>query len=231
MLLRKTVKLFLSFFYKILLRKKKVYISLSAKISLDSRFEGKSKIYSKSRFISSRIGYASYIATEGEIVNTQIGKYCSIGPRVKTIIGRHPLSPFVSTSPSFYSILKQNGFSFVLENYFNEFKFIDEKRKLSILIKNDVWIGADVKILEGVTIGNGAIVAAGSIVVKDVPDFEIWGGVPAKKIRDRFSQNQKKILLDSSWWSKNPKWIEKNKSLFLDIDRYCDFFKNKSIEG
>jgi len=55
----------------------------------------------------------------------------------------------------------------------------------SITLKDDVWLGANVVILLGVTIGKGSVVAAGSVVTKSIPDFEIWGGVPAKKIKDR----------------------------------------------
>ena len=53
-------------------------------------------------------------------------------------------------------------------------------------MEDDVWIGAGSVLLSGVKIGRGAIVAAGSVVTKDVPACEIWGGNPAAKIRDRF---------------------------------------------
>lgn len=56
-----------------------------------------------------------------------------------------------------------------------------------IFIGDDVWIGAKSVILKGVTIGCGAIIAAGSVVNRDVPSFEMWGGVPAKKIKNRFT--------------------------------------------
>lgn len=55
-------------------------------------------------------------------------------------------------------------------------------RKEPIVIVADVWIGANAVILRGVTIGRGAIVAAGAVVTRSVPEFEIWGGVPAKKL-------------------------------------------------
>ncbi|WP_199269927.1 acyltransferase [Algibacter sp. L1A34] len=63
-----------------------------------------------------------------------------------------------------------------------------------ILIKDDVWIGTNAIIIAGVTIGKGAIIAAGSVVNKNVPDCEIWGGVPAKKIRDRFKNEESKSI-------------------------------------
>ena len=64
------------------------------------------------------------------------------------------------------------------------------------MVGNDVWIGSNSVILGGVNIGDGSIVAAGSVVVKDIPPFEIWGGNPAKKIKDRFSPEDRKIHED-----------------------------------
>ncbi|MDX2133699.1 MAG: acyltransferase [Saprospiraceae bacterium] len=54
-----------------------------------------------------------------------------------------------------------------------------------IILGNDIWIGYNVVILKGVTIGNGSVVAAGAVVTKSIPQNEVWGGVPARKIRDR----------------------------------------------
>ncbi|MCX2481164.1 acyltransferase [Pedobacter sp. MC2016-15] len=58
-----------------------------------------------------------------------------------------------------------------------------------IELKNDVWIGSGCVILGGVTIGNGVVIAAGAVVNKSIPDFEVWGGVPAKRIKSRLSTN------------------------------------------
>lgn len=60
------------------------------------------------------------------------------------------------------------------------------------IIEDDVWIGTASIIMSGVTIGAGSIVAAGSVVTKDIPPCEIWGGVPAKKIRDRFDTDEQR---------------------------------------
>ncbi|WP_410494167.1 acyltransferase [Dietzia sp. IN118] len=64
-------------------------------------------------------------------------------------------------------------------------------------IGRDCWIGYGAIILRGTTIGDGAIVAAGSIVTKDIPSFEIWGGNPAKKIKDRFDLHQQVAHLEA----------------------------------
>jgi acetyltransferase-like isoleucine patch superfamily enzyme len=70
-----------------------------------------------------------------------------------------------------------------------------------ITIHNDVWIGANCTILDNVTIGNGAVVAAGSVVINDVPPYAIVGGNPAKVIKYRFSSNQIDALLRIQWWN------------------------------
>lgn len=68
----------------------------------------------------------------------------------------------------------------------------DEKRPEDdedVIIENDVWIGANVTILKGVTIGTGSIVAAGAVVTNSIPSYEMWGGVPARCIGKRFSED------------------------------------------
>ena len=72
--------------------------------------------------------------------------------------------------------------------------------KGDIVIGNDVWIGYEALILSGVTIGDGAIIGARAVVTKDVPPYTIAGGVPAKAIRKRFSDDTVSALLKSKWW-------------------------------
>lgn len=133
------------------------------------------------------------------------------------IAGTHPTKKWVSTHPSFFSsknIVTNLHFSDV--DLFKEREYLPDG--LSIHIGNDVWIGADVKILEGVKIGDGAIIAAGAVVTKDVEPYSIVGGVPAKKIRDRFTTKQIEFLLKLKWWNKDLEWIKKHANLFRDID-------------
>ena len=68
------------------------------------------------------------------------------------------------------------------------------------IVGNDVWIGQNVTLNRGVKIGNGAVIAAFSVVTKSIPPFEIWGGNPAKKIKDRFSEEIKESLIKLEWW-------------------------------
>ena len=78
------------------------------------------------------------------------------------------------------------------------------------MIGNDVWIGYEAVILSGVTIGDGAIVGTRAVVTKDVPPYTIVGGVPAKPIRKRFSDDVISGLLKLQWWNWSENRIRKN---------------------
>ena len=78
-----------------------------------------------------------------------------------------------------------------------------------IIIGNDVWIGSNVTIMSGIQIGDGAVIAANSMVVKDIAAYEIWGGNPAKKLKMRFSDEIIKSLLKLKWWEWKVEVIKK----------------------
>ena len=82
--------------------------------------------------------------------------------------------------------------------------------KGDIIIGNDVWIGYNAIILSGVTIGDGAIIATGAVVTKDVPAYTIVGGIPAKKIKKRFSDEIIQRLQKMKWWDWPEELIAKN---------------------
>lgn len=154
-------------------------------------FEGFNKLSAGTFVFRSRIGLGTYIAN-ARVQSASVGRFCSIGPGSRIGgLGRHP-TDWVSTNPSFYSNLNQNGLSFCSQNYYEELS--------NVTVGNDVWIGARVLVLDGVSIGDGAIIAAGSVVVKDVKPYEIVGGVPAKHIRDRCTMDVVSQLKTLSWW-------------------------------
>ena len=100
-----------------------------------------------------------------------MGKFCSIGPNVRTAPGKHPTHTFVTTHPSVYS-----NPSNLLKNFSNRNHYHYESE---VVIGNDVWIGQDVLLKPGIHIGDGAIIAQRAVVTKDVPPYAIVAGVPA----------------------------------------------------
>ncbi|WP_442844798.1 CatB-related O-acetyltransferase [Leeuwenhoekiella sp. H156] len=150
----------------------------------------------------------SYIAKSSILNNTQVGKFCSIGPNVKSGMGMHPIN-WISTHPIFYSTNNLTGKINNNKNYFKEYE--------KIKIGNDVWIGADVIIMDGVTIGDGSIIGAGSIVTKNIPDYSIAVGSPAKVKKMRFENDKIELLKATKWWDYPFKKIESHHIQFKDI--------------
>lgn len=133
----------------------------------------------------------------------QIGKFCSIACGAKFLFNsaNHTLSS-LSTYP----------FPLFFEEWGLEKKDVTNAwdNKGDIVIGNDVWIGYEAVILAGVTIGNGAIVGTRAVVTKDVPPYTIVGGVPAKPIKKRFSEETISALLEIQWWNWSEKRIARN---------------------
>lgn len=164
------------------------------------------------------IGDYTYIANSSTFLNTMLGKFCSIGPGVRCGLGTHPTHTFVSTHPVFFSTECQAQITFSDQSYFQEL--------LPIKIGNDVWIGSNAIIIDGVKIGDGAIIAAGAVVNRDVPPYAVVGGIPARIIKYRFSAENIEFLLKYQWWEKDEKWIRDNWKLWLNIS---DFIKHTQI--
>ncbi len=188
------------------------------RLSIDSIFEGKNYIGNGSQIENSYIGYASYLSDDTILQNTKIGKYCAIASGVSIIRGQHPSGQFVSIHPAFYS--PQNigaSICFVNEKQYEEYRYAESGYVVDI--GNDVWVGKNVQLMEGIKIGDGAIIAAGAVVTKNVHPYTIVGGVPAKLIRNRFSENETDFLNKLQWWNKPDCWIQENAKYFSDIKK------------
>ena len=200
--------------------------SLSAILDKFSSFEGNNFIQ-KNSFFSGEMGYGSYIGTSCHIV-AKVGRFSSIAPRVTINPGVHPMyAPYVSTSPLFISNRQYYLDKWVDKILYKELVYVQCSQH-PVIIGSDCWIGDGAFIVSGVTIGDGAVVLAHAVVTKDVPPYAIVGGVPAKIIRYRYTEEQILKLIKIRWWEKDISWIKRHSNLFLNID---DLFKEFSNEA
>lgn len=138
-----------------------------------------------------------------EVEKIRIGSFSSIAPNVSIIEFNHDM-----TRPTTSSV--QSG-------VFGKTPKEDFISKGPIIIEEDVWIGANVAVLSGVTIGRGAVVAAGAVVNKDVPRYAVVGGTPAKVLKIRFEQKTIDRLEEDRWWEWDMDKLKKNKDYFCPV--------------
>jgi len=174
---------------------------LLGKITTEMYSKTLRKIFSK--YHDAEVGMYTYGAfTPPSGFSLVVGRYTSIASGLQIIRGSHPIA-HRSSHPFFYD---------------PDFGYVDKlhiTRRRKLIIGNDVYIGAGVIILPPVTsIGDGAVIAAGSIVVKDVPPFAVIAGNPAKIIKYRFSQPVIDQIRQSAWWEKDINEIKENRSEF-----------------
>lgn len=192
-------------------------VRLRGTATLRSRFEGSNAVGEKSSF-DGTLGYCAYIGKNCEI-SARVGKFTCIGNNVLTVIANHLLEPFATIDPAFFSVRSAVRDRCVDRQKFYEYRFFDEANGVGVSIGSDMRTGNNVLIPGGVTIGNGAIAAAGAVAAKDVPKYSIIGGVPGKKIRMRFSREQREKLASNAWWEKDRSWFIQNGDLFDDVDK------------
>lgn len=150
-----------------------------------------SKVEAGSVLVNSRMDKHSFCGYDCTIVNAEIGAFTSIASKV-TIGGvAHPMH-FVSMSPVFLSHKDS------VKTKFAKFDYLPE---LKTSIGSDVWIGEGAFVKAGIIIGNGAVVGMGAVVTKDVPEYAIVAGNPARIVRYRFDEETRKALSASKWWT------------------------------
>lgn len=139
-----------------------------------------------------------------------IGKFCAIATNVKFIMnGANHKIDGISTYP--FPVFG-NGWEKSID------KIMGLPSRGDTIIGNDVWIGYEAVVMPGVNIGDGAVIAAKSVVVSDVPPYTIFGGNPAQKIKQRFSDAEIKILQEIQWWNWDIEKITRNIPLIIEGD-------------
>jgi acetyltransferase-like isoleucine patch superfamily enzyme len=205
--------------FKSLLKQKNVVVnptSVCDTVTFGSNIRIGKQVY----LYNTTIADYTYVAGFNSIMNARIGKFCSIAENVGIGLGKHPVNQFVSTSPVFYSTGKQCGATFADKKYFEETG--------TVYIGNDVWIGAQCVILDDVIIGDGAIIAANSVVNTNVPAYSIYGGTPARLLKMRFNDADIAFLQRFKWWEKEESWHKDNVHLMHDIELLKEKFLHTS---
>ena len=163
--------------------------ALFERIARRFRRQGSPNIQFGAIIRDSTLGFCSYIGPECRVFQADIGAFVSVGPRV--IIGEteHILEhDFLSNS--------------LLTNA--ERVSYDTNRAHRTVLEADCWVGAGAVIRKGVSIGHGAVVGAGAVVIRDVPPYAIVGGVPARLIRMRLDEARRSMLDATRWWRMPP---------------------------
>lgn len=162
-----------------------------------------------------------------KVQGSRVGNFCSISPGLRfSFLGKHEYR-WVTTYP-FYALYEK--WKFDLPPIWRGGTIdVAQIEPTPIIIENDVWIASNVTIKEGVRVGNGAVVAMGSLVTKDVPPYAIVGGNPAKVIKFRFSEKQIEDLLKIAWWDWSDEEISKMVPLLLsdNIDAFIREAKSR----
>jgi len=166
---------------------------------------------------SSELGDFSYLGPGCMVSDTKIGRFCAIAAEVRLGAPNHPIDrpslPRFTYCPEYYSRTAQRDHA-----------FFRARRADRVVIGHDVWIGHGVIVLPGVTVGNGAVLAAGAVVSRDVEPYTIVGGVPARRIRERFNRDIAARLTRIAWWDWPFETIMERLADFqlVDIEAFCE---------
>ena len=174
------------------------------------------EILARSSVEYSVIGDYSYLGNDCMVADATIGRFCAIAAHVRIGAPNHPLD-----RPS------QHRFTYCPEYYdeaqSRDHAFFAARRDARVEIGHDVWIGHGVTILPRCRIGNGAVVAAGAVVTRDVAPYTIVGGVPARLLKDRFPSDIARSLARIAWWDWPMEKIMANLPDFrsADLHEFC----------
>jgi phosphonate metabolism protein (transferase hexapeptide repeat family) len=151
------------------------------------------EVGARTTLLEVEMGDYSYVVNDADIAYARIGKFTSIAAMTRINPGNHPMER-----------ASQAHFTYRASAYFDdaedEESFFAWRRSHEVVIGNDVWIGHGAIVLPGRCIGDGAVIAAGAVVTKDVAPYSIIAGVPGKPVRERFPSAIAERLVALAWW-------------------------------
>jgi len=159
------------------------------------------------------VGDYSYFAGYNQVFYADIGKFCSVASYARINTTNHPT----------YDRIAQHHFTYRSKRFGfgdNDEEFFIRRKDRIVTIGNDVWIGHNAIIMPGVRIGNGAVIGAGAIVIKDVEPYSIVVGVPAKMINKRFSDDLIGKIESIKWWDWDHKTLKERLPDFRNKEEF-----------
>ncbi len=177
-------------------------------------------LFNNATILASHIGNHTYIQQNSIICDAEVGKFCSIAMGVSVGMPKHSIAT-VSSHPAFY--LRHTPLA---KTYSDRDIFTTSYKTI---IGHDVWIGQNAIIMSGIRVGSGAVIGAGAVVTRDVPEYAVVGGVPARIIKYRFDGIMRNKLLESKWWDMPEEWLEKNYFLFQDPQKLLETLRIKAV--
>ena len=158
----------------------------------DSTFGIYCEVGARTKVAECSFGDFAYVVNDSDIIYTDVGKFCSIAAHTRINPGNHPVER-----------VAMNHFTYRSSAYGlgeDDPAFFDWSRSFRCRLGHDVWIGHGVVVLPGVSMGNGAVAGAGSVVTKDVPAWTIVVGNPARVLRPRFAPHLAEAIERIAWW-------------------------------
>lgn len=146
----------------------------------------------RSEIIASSLGDYSYVSDNCHLMFTAVGKFCSIANNVRLNPSNHPT--WRATQHHFTYRSSKYGFGE------DDAAFFDWRKTHAVALGHDVWVGHGGVVLPGLSVGTGAVVAAGAVVTRDVAPYAIVAGVPARQVKERFPAFVRERLLHLAWW-------------------------------
>jgi phosphonate metabolism protein (transferase hexapeptide repeat family) len=183
----------------------------------EARIGRRCEVLQNTRIEYASLGDYSYLGENCDVADAEIGKFTAIANSVRIGAPNHPMGR-----------ASQHRFTYVPEYYAptasRDRDFFADRRGDRVIVGNDVWIGHAAILLPGVTVGDGAVIAAGAVVSRDVAPYTVVGGVPARPIRQRFSAAIAERLSRIAWWDWPDEVIFERLADFRSeaIEQFCD---------